>query len=80
MPTYNFINIDTNEEFEEFMSIASLETFLKENPNIVQLVNGAPMIVSGRGSGKPDNGFRDLLKDMKKKHSKGISRSTINTF
>lgn len=40
------------------------------------------MIHSGRGVGKskPDSGFRDLLKDMKKKHSKGITRSTINTF
>jgi hypothetical protein len=80
MPTYNFINNNTKEEFEDFMSISSLEKFLSENPHIVQLVNGAPMIVSGRGNSKPDNGFRDLLKDMKKKHSKGITRSTINTF
>jgi hypothetical protein len=29
---------------------------------------------------KPDNGFRDLLKDMKKKHSQGLSKSAINTF
>ena len=79
MPTYRFLNTQTNEEFEDFMSISSLETFLKENEHIQQLVNGAPMIVSGV-SKKPDAGFRDLLKDMKKKHSKGITRSTINTF
>lgn len=82
MPTYSFLNTSNNEEFEDFMSISALETFLQENPHIVQLVNGAPMIHSGRGVGKskPDSGFRDLLKDMKKKHSKGITRSTINTF
>lgn len=80
MPTYRFINNNTGEEFEDFMSISGLETYLTENPHITQLVNGAPMIVSGRGQGKPDSGFRDLLKDMKKKHSKGITRSTINTF
>lgn len=79
-PTYLFLNTNTGKEFEEFMSISALDLYLKENPNITQLVNGAPMISSGRGMGKPDNGFRDLLKDMKKKHSKGITRSTINTF
>jgi hypothetical protein len=63
------------------MSISQLDTFLAENPNVTQAIGGAPMIHSGRGlNSKPDNGFRDLLKDMKKKHSKGISRSTINTF
>jgi hypothetical protein len=80
MPTYKFLNNDTGEEFEDFMSISALDDFLKENPHITQLVHGAPLIHSGRGLGKPDNGFRDLLKTMKKGNSKGISRSTINTF
>lgn len=79
MPTYRFVN-EKGEEFEEFMSISALDNYLKENPNLTQLVNGAPMISSGRGIGKPDQGFRDLLKDMKKKHSGGFTRSTINTF
>jgi hypothetical protein len=79
MPTYRFLNNDTNEEFEDFMSISALSQFLEENPHITQLVNGAPLIHSGRGLGKPDQGFRDLLKDMKKKHSQGLTRSTINT-
>lgn len=79
MPTYRFVN-EKGEEFEEFMSISALDNYLKENPNLTQLVNGAPMISSGRGLGKPDQGFRDLLKDMKKKHSGGFTRSTINTF
>jgi hypothetical protein len=79
MPTYRFINNDTDEEFEDFMSISALEQYLKDNPNITQLVSGAPLIHSGRGLGKPDQGFRDLLKDMKKGNSKGFTRSTINT-
>lgn len=79
MPTYKFVN-ENGEEFEEFMSISALDEYLKENPNLTQLVNGAPLISSGRGMRKPDDGFRDLLKDMKKKNSRGISRSTINTF
>ena len=80
MPTYRFLNNETSEEYEEFMSISALDIYLQENPNLTQLMNGAPLIHSGRGMGKPDNGFRNLLKDMKKKHSKGINRSTINTF
>lgn len=79
MPTYRFLNNETNEEFEEFMTISALDEYLKANPNITQLVNGAPLIHSGRGLKKPDNGFRDLLKHMKKGNSKGITRSTINT-
>lgn len=80
VPTYKFINMNTGEEIEQFMSISSRDVFLKENPNLTQIVNGAPALNSGRGMGKPDDGFRDLLKDMKKKHSRGISQSTINTF
>jgi len=29
---------------------------------------------------KPDSGFRDLLKTIKKGNSKGLSKSTVNTF
>jgi hypothetical protein len=80
MPTYRFFNNETGEEHEDFMSISALDEYLKSNPNIVQLVNGAPMISSGRGMNKPDEGFRDILREMKKKNSKGITGSTINTF
>ena len=61
MPTYKFVNIKTKEEFTDFMSISALEGFLKENPHFTQLVYGCPAIVSGRGMGKPDSGFRDVL-------------------
>jgi hypothetical protein len=79
MPTYNFINNDTGEEYSEFMSMSDLDEYLKSNPNVVQLVNDAPALVSGV-SQKPDQGFRDLLKDMKKNNSKGFQKSSINTF
>jgi hypothetical protein len=80
MPTYKFLNTNTNEEFEEFMSISSMTQYLEENPHITQLVNGAPLIHSGRGLQKPDAGFRDILKNVRKEHSRGITRSTVNTF
>ena len=80
MPTYRFQNVETGEEYEDFMSISALEVYLSENPNVTQLLNGAPLIHSGRGLKKPDAGFRDLLKHIKKGNSKGITRSTINTM
>jgi hypothetical protein len=80
MPTYRFLNNATGEEYEEFMSISALDTYLSENQNVTQLLNGAPLIHSGRGLQKPDAGFRDLLKHIKKGNSKGITRSTINTM
>lgn len=80
MPTYRFLNNETGQEYEEFMAISALDEYLKSNPNITQLVNGAPMISSGRGMKKPEQGFRDLLKDIKRRNSRGITRSTINTF
>jgi hypothetical protein len=80
MPTYKFLNNETGEEFEDFMTISALDDYLKLNPHLVQLVNGAPMISSGRGMGKPDQGFRDILKNIKDKNSGGLTKSTINTF
>jgi hypothetical protein len=80
MPTYMFLNNETGEEFEDFMSISALDDYLRDNPNVTQLVNGAPALHSGRGMNKPDQSFRDLLKHIKKGNQKGITRSTINTF
>ena len=80
MPTYKFKNEETGEEFEKFMYIKELDEFIENNPNLTQLVNGAPLIHSGRGMSKPDKGFRDILSRIKDKHSQGITKSSINTF
>jgi len=83
MPTYDFRNNETGEEWEAMMTIADKEVFLKENPHITQ-IPGAPLIHSGRGLGgglKIDNGFNDVLKEIKKQHSGGykLGRSNIQT-
>ena len=82
MPTYLFLNKDTNEEYEEFMSISAREIYLAEHPNVTQLVNGAPAIGDSirLGLKKPDDGFRDILRNVKKKHSQGFSTANVNTF
>ena len=82
MPTYLFLNTDTNQEFVEFMTISEMEEYLASNPHIQPLMNGAPSIGDSirLGLRKPDNAFRDRLREIKKAHSKGLSKSTINTF
>jgi hypothetical protein len=65
MPTYDFINTETGEEFEDLMSISSLEKFLKDNPHIRQKIS-RPMIVSDVGDQiKVDDGFREAVSRVK---------------
>ena len=82
MPTYLFLNTETGEKISEFMTITEMEGFLASNPNMQPLMNGAPSIGDSirLGLRKPDSSFRDRLKEIKKHHSKGLSRSSINTF
>lgn len=80
MPTYNFKDIYTDEEFSEFMSMSELDEYLEKNKHLRQGISAPPAIISGRGRSKPDSGFRDLLKHIKKGNSKGLSKSSINTF
>lgn len=82
LPTYKFLNTETQEEFTDFMSISGMEKYLEENPHIKQLVHGAPMICDPVRVGvksKPDNGFRDLLKQIQKNNG-GIMKTDMNTF
>ena len=79
MPTYKFHNKETNKTWTDFMTISECDTFLIENPAIEQMVHGAPMIVSGRPV-KPDNGFRDVLRRIKKGNSRGTTSANVNTF
>jgi hypothetical protein len=78
MPTYNLMNTKTKEEFEMFMSYSDLEKYLEENKHITQQLS-APAIVSGVAK-KPDAGFRDVLKRIKRENSRGFKRSTVETF
>lgn len=78
MPTYLFINKQTNEQFEKFMTISERDKFVVDNPNVEQLVNGFPGMADPTRLGlrKPDSEFRDRLKEIKNSHK----RSTVNTW
>lgn len=80
MPTYTFRNTETDEVFDKFMSIASRDQYLQENPTIVSVIT-APGVTGELGSRmKPDESFRDVLREIKKKTNKVWTPSTINTF
>ena len=78
MPTYTFYSHDLDEIFEVYLKMSEREEYIKDN-NLIQIPTPIALH-SGRGMGnkKIDDGFRDILKEMKKKHSRGISKSTIN--
>jgi hypothetical protein len=70
MPTYNFVDTETCEEFELFMKWSGRETFLKENPHIQPILT-APAIVSsvaGMGSHRVPDGFKEVLSKVAEKH------------
>ena len=66
MPTYTFRNKETGETFDQFMTIASREQFLKENPNLETVISGAPMMMDPVRAGvrKVDNGFKEVLQKI----------------
>lgn len=84
MPSYTYRD-ERGVEWTEFSSISEHMEFLKNNPGVEQVMQPTPLLdpvgLSIKGvKNKPDSGFRDLLKDMKKTHSQGFSKSKINTF
>ena len=82
MPSYTFKNLNTDEEFTTIMSMNEREEYVKGNPHMQQVIHSAPALGDSirLGLKKPDNGFRDRLKEIKKTHSRGLTKATINTF
>ena len=69
MPTYNFKNTETGEEFEELMSMSEREKFLENNKHIQQLPSLFAMSASGTGDRiKNDGGWKDNLSRIAEAH------------
>lgn len=68
MPTYDFLNTNTNKMEELFMSISEMEEYIKENPHI-QIAPAAPAIVSGVNiEQKMDTGWKETLQKISEAH------------
>lgn len=82
MPSYSWKNLNTGEEFTTVMTMAEREEYVKANPHIQQQLIAAPALgdTIRMGMVKPPESFRDILREIKKKNSKGFTRSSINTF
>jgi hypothetical protein len=77
MPTYTFLNSDTGEEFDIVLRIAELDDYKRDHPQLSLVHRSAPRINRDSGKQKPDEGFRDVLKSIKKASGRG---NHINTF
>jgi len=67
MPTYQFVNKETGETFDIFMSIHDLDKYKEDNPNLEQYHDSFPGVVGSAGiKNQVPDGFRDVLKSIKK--------------
>lgn len=78
MPVYSMRNNETLEEFEINIKYSELEEYLNANPSIQQIFTrfpgtGDPVRLGLR---KPDDNFRDVLRNVKHHHKK----DSINTW
>ena len=67
MPTYNFKNTETGEEWEELFSMSEREKFLEQNPHIQQLPS-LITISGGVGGIKNDSGWGDNMSRIAEAH------------
>ena len=67
MPIYTFENTKTGEVFDDMMTISEKETYLKQNPNIKQLIHKIN-IVSGTGGQKNDQGWKEMQSRIAEAH------------
>lgn len=72
MPTYNFRNEKTGEEFSEwFNTYAKKQEYLNENPDIKAMVSAVSFIGGvSMDSGKLSDTFKDRMRLLKQKHPK----------
>ena len=68
MPTYEFLNKETGQFEDHFMSYTKLDEFKKNNPHLLQQIS-APNIVAGHGDRvKTDDGFKEVLSKIGDAH------------
>lgn len=79
MPTYTFRDSNTEEVFDKFLKMSEKDQYLLDNPHLQSLI-GAPAMIDQTSTMKPDQGFRDVLREIHKKTNRVWTQSHINTF
>lgn len=80
MPNYSFRNVVYGTEYELDLTMSEREQYLKDNKDtVIQIIARAPSLGDSvkLGIRKPDQGFRDVLREIKKAHPRG---GGVNTF
>ena len=90
MPNYTFLDTTitdtTANRFDISMRISELDDYKLKNPHLKQLIVSAPSIGDAHRLGriKPDEGFSDVLRNVKEHHpcsrQKDGAKNTINTW
>ena len=69
MPIYTFFNNKTKKEFDEMMTISEMESYVKKNKHIKQVIKGINIVASGGSrTGKTDRGWKDTLSKIAEAH------------
>lgn len=78
MPTYTFYNTLTKKYTELSMSMSELDVYTEDNKHLNHIPSAIALVDPVRlGLRKPDAGFRDVLKRVKKASGR---TNTINTW
>jgi hypothetical protein len=68
MPTYTFLNTETGDLSDHFMSYTKLDEFKENNPTLKQQI-GAPAIIGGHGDrAKTSSGFKEVMSKIGEAH------------
>jgi len=69
MPSYTFENTKTGEVYDDMMSISEMESFLKKNKHIKQIISRINIIGGISGiTHKTDGGWNDNLQRIAEAH------------
>lgn len=81
MPNYTFFDTNSNTYVTLTMTISERDAFVNANPHMVQQLSSVGFCDPIRlGIRKPDDTFRDILKQIKKNNTTLFSKPNINTF
>ena len=69
MPIYTFYNKRTKKQFDDMMTIAEMEEYLKKNKHISQVISGINIVAStGERTNKTDSGWKENLSRIAEAH------------